>query len=354
MISEFKIPLHRFDLNLLPADARQIGSEPFKMAVTMHFAAEYAASGQSAIVTVDDKEIGVMTFPRDADALDMTMPMLKEGKLAEAVPYLEAINKSAPGNAAVLYNLGICYSELGQYDEAIIRLKRAVQIDPGHAHAWVGIGNAYHRMHKPEQALEAFGHAVRVNPKDGHTQRNMGGMLVTMKRPAEGVPYLRNALALMPDDPHSIYGLALALSDVCKDDYEEEADALFQRVITEHPTSPMVEQAEKARTRLAEGSVGGMRLDVVAYLTDALKTFAKVGPTKMRAIGVEVAMLGRSGLDINNPAKQYKLKNLPGDFSGLHLLAIMYAAFQQIDPSADLGADFSAEYAVAVKAAKGR
>ena len=121
----------------------------------------------------------------------------------------------------------------------------------------------------------------------------------------------------------------------------------------------MVEQAEKARTRLAhkrlaEGAVGGMRLDVVAYLTDALKTFAKVGPAKMRTIGVEVAMLGLSGLYINNPAKQYKLKNLPGDFSGLHLLAIMYAAFQQIDPSADLGSDFSAEYAVAVKAAKGR
>jgi hypothetical protein len=121
----------------------------------------------------------------------------------------------------------------------------------------------------------------------------------------------------------------------------------------------VVEHAEKARTRLAhkrlaEGSVGGIRLDVVAYLTDALKTFAKVGPAKMRTIGVEVALLGRSGLDINNPAKQYKLKNLPGEFSGLHLLAIMYAAFQQIDPSADLGADFSKEYALALMTVKER
>jgi hypothetical protein len=37
----------------------------------------------------------------------------------------------------------------------------------------------------------------------------------------------------------------------------------------------------------------------------------------------ELAILGRSGLDINDPAKEYKLKNLPGEFSGLHLLAIM-------------------------------
>ena len=54
-------------------------------------------------------------------------------------------------------------------------------------------------------------------------------------------------------------------------------------------------------------------------------------------------MLGRSGLDINNPAKQYKLKSLPGEFSGLHLLAIMYTAFQQIDQSADIGAETGAD-----------
>lgn len=359
MISEFKIPLHRFDLNLLPANARQIGSEAFKMAVTVHFAAEYAASGQNAIVTVDDTEIGVMTYPRDADALDMIMPMLKAGKLAEAVPYLEAINKDEPGNAAVLYNLGLCYSELGQFDEAIIRLKRAVQLDPTHAHSWIGIGNAYHRMRKPEQALEAFTEALRLNPKDAYTQRNMGGMLLALKRPAEGVPYLRNALALMPDDPQSIYGLALGLSDLDTVDADREADGLFNRIIKEHPTSPVVEQAEKARTRLAhkglqEGAIGGLRLDVVAYITDALRTFDKVGPKDMQRIALEIALKGQSGLDINNPDKQYTLKSLPGEFSGLQLLAIMYAAFQRVDPTADLGADFSKEYEIAKKAVKTR
>jgi tetratricopeptide (TPR) repeat protein len=140
MATEFKIPLHRFDTNLLPADARQVGTDAFKTAVMLHFAAEYAAQGETAIVTVDDDEITVMAFPAEASALDYVMPMLKAGKLAESLPYLESLTKSAPANAAVLYNLGLVYSELGQFDEAIIRLKRAVQLDPGHAHAWVGIG----------------------------------------------------------------------------------------------------------------------------------------------------------------------------------------------------------------------
>jgi hypothetical protein len=40
MSTEFKIPLHRFDTNLLPPTARQVGTEAFKTAVMVHFAAE--------------------------------------------------------------------------------------------------------------------------------------------------------------------------------------------------------------------------------------------------------------------------------------------------------------------------
>jgi len=46
---------------------------------------------------------------------------------------------------------------------------------------------------------------------------------------------------------------------------------------------------------------------------------------------------------------KYTLKALPGKFSGLHLLAIMYTAFRQIDPTMDTGADFSPEYQPALE-----
>ena len=355
MATEFKIPLHRFDVNLLPPDARQVGTEAFKMAVMVHFAAEYAAQGQTAMVTVDDRDITVMAFPAEASALDFVMPMLKAGKLDEALPYLESLTKSAPANASVLYNLGICYSELGQFDEAIIRLKRAVQLEPGHAHAWVGIGNAYHRMRKPDQALEAFQKAAEADPNDGYTQRNLGGVLIGFKRIPEAVAHLRRALALMPDDPQSIIGLATALEAVGTTEADEEADTLYVRFIEEHPTSPMVGQAEKARTAFSQkrlksaGTTGGFRPDVMMYITSALKTFDRVGASTRQAIALEIALLGRTGLDINNADEKYTLKSLPGKFSGLHLLAIMFTAFRQIDPTMDMGADFTAEYQAALQ-----
>lgn len=356
-MAEFKIPISRFDTNLLPPEARQVGTEAFKTAIVLHFAAEYAAHGQTAMVTVDDEEITVMAFPAAATALDYVMPMLQSGRIAEAMPYLESLTKSAPADAAVLYNLGIAYSELGQYDEAIIRLKRAVQIDPAHAHAWVGIGNAYHRMRKPEQALEAFEKAVQADPDDGYTRRNLGGMLIGFKRLDEAVRHLRRALELMPDDPQAIFGLATALEELGTPEAADEADALYRRFIEEHPNSPMAEQAEKARTafahrQLKSSSVGGFRPDVMMYIADALDILKKQGPQKRQAIALEIAILGRSGLDINDPAEKYSLKSLPGKFSGLHLLAIMYTAFQQIDPTMDSGADFAAEYKAAVEMQK--
>jgi hypothetical protein len=119
----------------------------------------------------------------------------------------------------------------------------------------------------------------------------------------------------------------------------------------------MVEQAQKARTAFAHrqvksNSVGGFRPDVMMYIAGALDTFKKQGTQKRQAIALEIAILGRSGLDINDADEKYSLKSLPGKFSGLHLLAIMYTAFRQIDPTMDTGVDFAAEYKAAVEMKK--
>ena len=91
------------------------------------------------------------------------------------------------------------------------------------------------------------------------------------------------------------------------------------------------------------------RPDVMMHIAQTLQTFGPLGPQKCRVIAPEIAMLGRNGLDINDPTKEYTLKSLPGKFSGLHLLAVMYTAFRQIDPTMETGADFGAEYQAALE-----
>ena len=349
----FKIPLSRFDVALLPPDARKIGSDSFKDAVVMHFAAQYAAKGEQAVVTVDDEEINVLTLPLDANPLDFVMTMLQSGRIKEAVPYLESMAKTGPDNVQVLYNLGIAYSELGQFDEAVIRLKKAVQLQPTHAHAWTGIGVAYQRMGKRDLALEPTQKAVELDPSDGYGQRNLGAMLMSLGRNEEALAHLRAARSALPHDAQTTFGLAAALETVGGDDNLGEADELYQVVIQRWPSAEVAELARKARTKLAHKSmrakaVGGLRPDVMMYIAGALDTFKEVGPAKSQQITIEVALKGQSGLDINDPEQKYTLNTLPGKFSGMHLVSIMYAGMKAIDPDMDTGVDLSAEYAAAM------
>jgi Flp pilus assembly protein TadD len=349
----FKIPVTRFDVNLLPAGARQVGTDAFKDAVLMHFAAQYAAKGEHAIVTVDDEQITVLTLPQDSEPLDYVMSMLQSGRIKEAVPYLESMAKTDTNNVQVLYNLGIAYSELGQFDEAIIRLKKAVQLDPKHAHAWTGIGVAYQRMGKRAQALDPMKKAVEADPTDGYARRNLGAMLLGEGHHEEALKHLREARKALPHDPQTLYGLASALNTVGGEKNEEEADELYLVVIEKFPGSQVAELAREARTKLAHQGMrakvgGGLRPDVMMYIAGALDTFDKVGPSKCQQITLEIAMKGQNGLDINDPTQKYTLKTLPGKFSGMHLVSMMYAGMKTIDPNMDAGVDLSAEYEAAL------
>lgn len=349
----FKIPLARFDVGLLPHDARKIGSESFKTAVVMHFAAQYAAKGEQAVVTVDDDEISVLTFSADTNPLDFVLAMLRSGRIQEAVPYLESMARTEPDNVAVLYNLGIAYSELSRYDEAVAQLKRAVQLNPGHVHAWTGLGVALMRMGKRDEALEPTQKAVDLDPTDGYGQRNLGAILMGLGRTKEALPHLRAARQALPHDPQATYGLATALEAIGGEANLTEADELYLVVIERWPGQNIAELARQARTKLAHQGMraavdGGLRPDVMMYICGALDTFEKVGPAKTKQITLEIALKGQEGLDINDPEPKYTLSSLPGNFSGMHLVSIMYAGLKSFAPEMDAGVDLSAEYTAAM------
>ena len=69
----------------------------------------------------------------------------------------------------------------------------------------------------------------------------------------------------------------------------------------------------------------------------------------------EIGLLGRQGIDPSNNEKKYHLNSIPGkEFTGLQLLAYMYAAFQVIDPFLDTGMNFKKEYETAKEMKKGK
>jgi hypothetical protein len=166
------------------------------------------------------------------------------------------------------------------------------------------------------------------------------------------------ALRQQPDDPQAILALAQCLETLGRE-HLPEADRLCAELIERFPDSALVRPAEEARTRIAQASLrcfdhGEMRMEVVQYIAGALRAFERLGPRRREEIALEIALLSQGGLDLIDPAPKYALRTLPGRYCGLHLLAIMYAAFREIDATLDTGADFLREYEMAQTMVKQR
>jgi hypothetical protein len=86
------------------------------------------------------------------------------------------------------------------------------------------------------------------------------------------------------------------------------------------------------------------RWDAVLYCVTASERFANMSAADIQKVGFEIAILGMNGLDVNNPTPRCRVRSLPGEFSGLHLVCFEYVAFRQVAPQLDIQFDLSAEY----------
>ena len=87
----------------------------------------------------------------------------------------------------------------------------------------------------------------------------------------------------------------------------------------------------------------------VMYCLGALQYFQNMDKKTIFAVGSEIALLGKDGLDYSSADRKYSLKSIPDkEFTGLQLLCYMYVAFQITDPDIDLGLDFKEPYEMAL------
>ena len=346
----FQIPLAELPADAVPPGLLP-GSPEFEQALIMHYAMQYAARGWQALVTVDAHFVRVLAIPQQGmDPKDYVFGLLQNGFLEDALPILQALDGMLD-DAEIAYNLGICLSELGQVAECVEPLERCVRLDPSHTNAWVGLGVAQARLGDDGKARDALEKAVDLAPDNPFARRNLGAVLMKEGRFDAALGHLRVAVERAPDDPAALFGLAQCLESLGGDD-KAEADRLCKDITKRFPRHPIAEMARAARTRLAQGRMresagGGVRMDAVFYMQDALERFAAMSPAQVGQVTMEIALLGRQGLEVNNPDKRYRLQNLEGDFSGLQLVSMMHVGVRQFDPKAETGSGLDKEYDLA-------
>jgi tetratricopeptide (TPR) repeat protein len=282
------------------------------------------------------------------DHFDQALNFIQAGRLDEARIYLEELLKQNQEDVDLLYNLGMLYTDLGKPMMAIPLLQKCIEISPGHANAHIALGFAYMSSSDLKSAKEFTLEALKIVPNDPIAHRNLGGIFGKENDYLNAFYYLQKSYNINPHDPQTVYGLAFSYMSL--NDFEN-AEKHFKALLDMRAPETLKELAREGLGEIAFKMLKshGPRMDVVFYILSALEIFRDKSTQQVKDISFEIGLLGRQGFEINDPARKYTLRTLPGEFTALQLVSMMYVGFRQFEPSLDIGMDFSDEYDLALE-----
>ncbi len=97
-------------------------------------------------------------------------------------------------------NMGLAYSQQGQFELAVAQFRRALTYR-GLPEAYHNLGLAYDRMGRPDAAIQAFRDAVRLRPTYAAAYAGLGDALLAAGQVDEARQALERVIALQPGSP---------------------------------------------------------------------------------------------------------------------------------------------------------
>ena len=341
-----------FDLSQLPEDLRDITHPDFKQNLQAFLAKDYDKAGLFSVINITDDTLSISEDTSAKQQAETALTALNNGNYATGKPLLEALLLNYPNNTLPLYNLGLVYSDEGNFERAIECLSAATRINNKHAHAWTALAIAYLRAGNLEKAVDIANIAFDVDDEDPYVLRTTGTLMAQTGNIKDALRILKKATQVNPKDSITLYSLAECLVTEGADGWKAQAERLYKQIIELAPGSP---QAEKAKDRLREFAFETfqkkteLRPEAVKFCLEALQKIHDLSDKEIAGIAIEAATLGQSGLSIDNPEKQYTLNTLPGKYTGLIVVCILHVAVQHLSPGTDSGFSIHSEYDEAVR-----
>ena len=350
---EMKIDIGHTLLRCLPEEARDKLSPDFSSQVTDTLRKLFKEiGGVISVMTIGKNDIQLIWKNENpgTQPFQGIIKLLNRGSYKEAILLLELFKSAEPENVDILYNLGMAYSDLSELNSAQINLRRLLEFDPNYVNGRVALGVALIRDNQEEAAQKELQKALEIDPDNPWAHRNLGASLLRLGNFEIALDHLKRATELNPEDERSWYGLGQAYENLNK---FGDADKAYRKVLDIDDFGEVAEKAKEGLSSIAEKTFKSAtpqvpRMDAVMYCLSALEKFEHMTDEEVKRIGIEVAMIGMRGIEMNKPDEQHTLQSLPGKFSGLHLLCLQYVAFTQVDPDLDIGFDLSKEYDMAL------
>lgn len=132
------------------------------------------------------------------------------GDASRAIAAYQAALEVAPGDPAVLLNLGLAYAAQGDMTGAVSAYRQSLQRDPRQVMAEVNLGNALEQTGDPSGAVAAYERAIFRDPTAALPRLNLGTHYLRNDQAARARPYLEQAVARDPGLATGHFQLALA------------------------------------------------------------------------------------------------------------------------------------------------
>jgi tetratricopeptide (TPR) repeat protein len=118
-------------------------------------------------------------------------------------------SRKSPNKARPANNLGLAYSELGDYEKAVAQLEKAVRLEPEFTDAYNNLGNVYVKKKEYTKALPYYLEALKYQPENCQPYENLGRAYYELQQYDKALEYLAQSLKKNPDSGQTHVNLAL-------------------------------------------------------------------------------------------------------------------------------------------------
>lgn len=165
--------------------------------------------------------------------------LYKSKKYSQAVEEFLSIPSEPADNPEIAYFLGLCYVQLGNYDEALLYLEQAITSGIGMLHLYqtrMLLGYIYTVTRRYKLARFEFGKLLEAGYESPQVFAALGYIAFEHKKWDECIDLLERAVALDPDNTNALNSLGYVLAE--RNVRLEDARTMCKKAVAKNPKNP--------------------------------------------------------------------------------------------------------------------
>ena len=118
----------------------------------------------------------------------------KDCNYSLAIDKIKKAIELSPDEAILYIKLGGIYSEMGDWQNALVAYKKAVKIKPNDAVVYISIGNILQQQHDYDNAFAAYNQALTIFPEYKYNYLNLANVKFLQGDNQEAIKYFKTFL----------------------------------------------------------------------------------------------------------------------------------------------------------------